>query len=132
MQLCASDNNCGELFAVLVKGMTRAPKPNEGSLRRLVVGLVVIAVVMGGIYTFFWSGLFRFHPEEETFWNLLHQKGHWYLELFISGVETILFNVLIGLVGWRYFLKPYITKRQADAVAEDHALHGIEDHDRDV
>jgi hypothetical protein len=114
------------------RGPDGAPDANDGSVRRLVVGLAVIAVVIGGIYIFFWSGLFEFHAEEETFWNLLHQKGHWYLELFISGVETILFNILIGLVGWRYFLKPYITKRQADAVAEDHALHGIEDHDHAV
>jgi hypothetical protein len=98
-------------------------------VRRLVVGLAVIALVLAGIYIFFWSGLFRFDPEEETFWNLLHQKGHWYLEMFISGVETILFDIVIGLVGWRYLLKPYIAKRQADAVAKDHALHGLEDHD---
>jgi hypothetical protein len=93
------------------------------------VGLAVIAVVVGGIYVFFWSGWFRFQPEHgETFWHLLHQKGHWYLEVFISGVETILFDILIGLIGWRYLLKPSIAKRQADAVAKDHALHGIEDH----
>jgi hypothetical protein len=102
---------------------------DSASVRRLVVGLAVIALVLAGIYIFFWSGLFRFDPEEETFWNLLHQKGHWYLEVFISGVETILFDIVIGLVGWRYLLKPYIAKRQADAVAQDHALHGIEDHD---
>jgi hypothetical protein len=101
---------------------------DSASGRRLVVGFAVIALVLAGIYIFFWSGLFRFDPEEETFWNLLHQKGHWYLEIFISGVETILFDILIGLVGWRYLLKPYIAKRQADAVAKDHALHGIEDH----
>lgn len=93
------------------------------------MGLAVIAVVLGGIYVFFWSGWFRFQPEHgETFWHLLHQKGHWYLEVFISGVETILFDILIGLIGWRYLLKPYVTRRQADAVAEDHALHGTEDH----
>jgi hypothetical protein len=102
---------------------------DSASIRRLVVGLVVIALVLAGIYIFFWSGLFRFDPEEETFWNLLHQKGHWYLEMFISGVETLLFDIVIGLVGWRYLLKPYVAKRQADAIAKDHALHGIEDHE---
>jgi len=108
--------------------MRRAEDSASG--RRLVVGIIVIAVVLVGIYVFFWSGWFRFQAEHgETFWHLLHQKGHWYLEVFISGVETILFDILIGLVGWRYLLKPYIAKRQAAAVAEDHALHGIEEHD---
>ena len=103
---------------------------DSASVRRLIVGLALIVVVLGGIYVFFWSGVFGFQSEHgETFWHLLHQKGHWYLEVFISGVETILFDILIGLVGWRYLLKPYIAKRQADAVAQDHALHGIEDHD---
>ena len=102
---------------------------DSASVRRLVVGVAVIGVVLGGIYVFFWGGMLRFQPEHgETFWHLLHQKGHWYLEVFISGVETILFDILIGLVGWRYLLKPYIAKRQAAAVAADHALHGIEDH----
>ena len=98
-------------------------------MRRLLVGIAVVAVVAVGIYVFFWSGVFRFQPEEgETFWHLLHQKGHWYLEIFISGVETLLFDILIGLVGWRYVLKPYIAHRQAQAIAQDHALHGIEAH----
>jgi hypothetical protein len=98
--------------------------------RRLLIGLAVILVVGLGIYLFFWSGLFRFQPEEgETFWHLMHQKGHWYLEVFISGVETLLFDIIIGLVGWRYLLKPYMVQRQAQAIAADHALHGIDDHD---
>ena len=102
-------------------------------MRRLFVGLAVIVVTMAAIYVFFWSGVFRFQPEEgETFWHLLHQKGHWYLEIFISGVETILFDILIGLIGWRYVLKPYIAHRQAQAVAQDHAFHGIEAHANDV
>jgi len=106
--------------------------PNVRSLR-LLVGLAVLVAAVLGIYVFFWSGVFRFQPEEgETFWHLLHQKGHWYLEIFISGVETILFDILIGLIGWRYVLKPYIAKRQAHAVAQDHALHGIEAHANDV
>jgi flagellar biosynthesis/type III secretory pathway M-ring protein FliF/YscJ len=101
--------------------------------RRLLVGLGVILAVCVVVYLFFWSGLFRFQPEEgETFWHLMHQKGHWYLEVFISGVETILFDIVIGLVGWRFLLKPYIAERQAQAIAEEHALHGIEDHDHEV
>ena len=100
--------------------------------RRLLIAVAVILLVALGIYLFFWSGLFSFQPEEgETFWHLMHQKGHWYLEVFISGVETLLFDIIIGLVGWRYLLKPYIAHRQAQAVAEDHALHGIEDHHHD-
>ena len=101
-------------------------------MRRLIVGIAVVAVVAVGIYVFFWSGAFKWQPEEETFWNLLHQKGHWYLEVFISGVETLLFDILIGLIGWRYVLKPYIAHRQAQAVAQDHELHGIEAHANDV
>jgi hypothetical protein len=87
-------------------------------------------LVVAGVCWFFWSGVFRFQPEDgETFWHLLHQKGHWYLEILISGVETILFDLVIVVVGWRYLLRPYVAQRQARAVAEDHALHGIEDHD---
>jgi hypothetical protein len=101
--------------------------------RRLLVGLGVIVVVIAIVCVFFWSGLFQFQPEEgETFWHLLHQKGHWYLEVMISGVETILFDVIVGVVGWRYLLKPYIADRQAKAIAEEHALHGIEDHDHEL
>ena len=100
--------------------------------RRLLIGLALILIVFLGIYLFFWSGLFTFQPEEgETFWHLMHQKGHWYLEVFISGIETLLFDIIIGLVGWRYLLKPYMAQRQAQAIAQDHALHGIEDHDHD-
>ena len=100
---------------------------------RLLVGIAVILVVFIVIALFFWGGLFTFQPEEgETFWHLVHQKGHWYLEVLISGVETILFDLVIGLVGWRFLLKPYIAQRQAQAIAEEHALHGIEDHDHDV
>lgn len=87
--------------------------------------LVVVIVAL-----FFWSGLFQFQPEEgETFWHLVHQKGHWYLELMISGVETILFDIIIGLVGWRYLLRPYLAEGQARAIAQEHALHGLEDHE---
>jgi hypothetical protein len=50
----------------------------------------------------------------------------------ISGVETILFDVIVGVVGWRYLLKPYIADRQARAIAEEHALYGIEDHDHEL
>ena len=97
------------------------------------MGVAVIVVAVVGIYLFFWSGLFKFQPENgETFWHLLHQKGHWYLEIFISGVETILFDVLIGLIGWRYVLKPYVAQRQEQAVSRDHALHGIDAHADDV
>jgi hypothetical protein len=94
------------------------------------LGLGIMLLVVAGVCWFFWGGVFRFQPEHgETFWHLLHQKGHWYLEILISGVETILFDLLIVVVGWRFLLKPYIAERQARAVAEDHALHGIEDHD---
>lgn len=123
MHLCALDNR----QRLVVRSMRRAR--NSASGRRLVIAVAVIGLVLGGIYVFLWSGLFQFQPEHgETFWHLLHQKGHWYLEIFITGVETLLFDILIGLIGWRYLLKPFIETRQADAIAEDHALHGIEDH----
>ena len=57
--------------------------------RRLLIAVAVILLVALGIYLFFWSGLFSFQPEEgETFWHLMHQKGHWYLEVFISETCT--------------------------------------------
>jgi hypothetical protein len=103
--------------------------PVKRTRRRFEAGVVILVLVLAAIGWFFWGG-FRFEPEHgETFWHLLHQKGHWYLEIVISGAETILFDVLIGVIGWRYLVKPYITQRQARAVAEDHALHGIDDHD---
>jgi hypothetical protein len=37
-------------------------------------------------------------------------------------------HILIGLIGWRYVVKPYIAQRQAQAVTQDHALHGIDAH----
>lgn len=105
--------------------------PLKRTRRRFEAGLLILGLVLAIIGWFFWGGAFRFQPEHgETFWHLLHQKGHWYLEIVISGVETILFDVLIGVIGWRYLLKPYIAERQARAVAEDHALHGIDHHDR--
>lgn len=132
MHVCALDNRSVARFAVHMsrtgeQGGERRPD------RRLLIGLAVILVVCLGIYLFFWSGLFRFQPEDgETFWHLMHQKGHWYLEVFISGVETLLFDIIIGLVGWRYLLKPYMAQRQAQAIAADHALHGIDDHDAEA
>jgi 4-amino-4-deoxy-L-arabinose transferase-like glycosyltransferase len=97
---------------------------------RLILGVGVLLLVVAAVWWFFWSGGFRFQPEHgETFWHLLHQKGHWYLEMVISGVETILFDLLIGVIGWRYLLRPYIAERQRRAVEDDHALHGILDHD---
>jgi hypothetical protein len=94
------------------------------------VGIGIMVLVVAGVCWFFWGGVFRFQPENgETFWHLLHQKGHWYLEILISGVETILFDLMIVVVGWRYLLRPYIAQRQARAIEEDHALHGIDDHD---
>ena len=51
---------------------TNDTDPDLRSLRRLTVGIAVVAV---GIYVFFWSGVFKWQPEEETFWNLLHQSG---------------------------------------------------------
>jgi len=130
MHLCVLDNTAVRVFAHrMSQRSTVDSDPNDRSARRLLVGLAVVVFAVACIYVFFWSGVFRFQPEEgETFWHLLHQKGHWYLEIFISGVETILFDILIGLIGWRYVLKPYIAHRQAQAIAQDHELHGIEGH----
>jgi len=62
---------------------------DSASVRRLIVGLAVIVVVLGGIYVFFWSGVFGFQPEHgETFWHLLHQKGCQLCERYESDGET--------------------------------------------
>ena len=133
MHVCALDSMSGGRFPEGVKagaGSGERALPVKRTRRRFEAGLVILVLVLAVIGWFFWGGGFRFEPEHgETFWHLLHQKGHWYLEIVISGVETILFDVLIGVIGWRYLLKPYIAERQARAVAEDHALHGIDDHD---
>ena len=100
--------------------------------KRIVGAAVVLGVVILVVSLFFWGGLFRFDPEEETFWVLIHQKGHWYLEILISGVETLIFDLFIGVVAWQLLLKPYIRDRQARLVAEEHELHGIEDHDHEL
>ena len=133
MHVCALDNTSVEGFP-LYMSTTSDEQRHDGRLdRRLFIGLAIILLVVLGIYLFFWSGVFKFQSEDgETFWHLMHQKGHWYLEVFISGIETLLFDIIIGLVGWRYLLKPYIAQRQAQAVAADHALHGIEHHEEDA
>jgi hypothetical protein len=133
MHVCALDNRSVARFPVHMSRTGDDQTVERNPDRRLLIGLAVILVVCLGIYLFFWSGLFRFQPEDgETFWHLMHQKGHWYLEVFISGVETLLFDIIIGLVGWRYLLKPYMAQRQAQAIAADHALHGIDDHDAEA
>lgn len=132
MHVCALDSMRPERSTVAVSAVTdqrEADHQTKQPRGRLLVGLLLLLLVVGLVYWFFWGGGFRFEPEEETFWHLLHQKGHWYLEILISGVETILFDVLIGVIGWRYLLKPYIAERQRRAVEEDHALHGIDDHE---
>lgn len=130
MHVCDLDNTRLGWFPADVE--TSSHHRDEGRPRtRLLLGAGILLLVVAGIGWFFWGGGFRFQPEHgETFWHLLHQKGHWYLEIVISGLETLLFDLLIGVVGWRYLMKPYIATRQARAVAEDHVLHGIEDHDR--
>lgn len=133
MHVCDLDSMGVERFPGGVSAATdgRDGRPPVRRARhRFEAGLVILLIVLAAVGWFFWGGGFRFEPEHgETFWHLLHQKGHWYLEIVVSGVETILFDVLVGVIGWRYLLKPYITERQARAVAEDHALHGIDDHD---
>ena len=132
MHVCALDSMRVRRFPVGVdmstdlRGDVR-PRTRRG---RLLLGVGLLLFVIAAVSWFFWGGGFRFQPEHgETFWHLLHQKGHWYLEMFISGVETIVFDLLIGVIGWRYLVKPYIAARQRRAIEEDHALHGIEDHD---
>jgi hypothetical protein len=134
MHVCALDSMSVEGFPVRVSART-TDQQDEGSLskrprRRLWLAFFVFLLVAAFIYWFLWGGGWRFDPEHgETFWHLIHNKAHWYLELVITGVEIILFDLLIGIIGWRFLLKPYIAERQKRAVEEDHALHGIEDHD---
>jgi hypothetical protein len=132
MHVCALDSMRVWRFPVGVDVSTHQRGDDRPRYRRgrLILGVGVLLLVVAAVWWFFWSGGFRFQPEHgETFWHLLHQKGHWYLEMVISGVETILFDLLIGVIGWRYLLRPYIAERQRRAVEDDHALHGILDHD---
>ena len=41
----------------------------------------------------------------ETFWTLLHDKAHWEFELFVGGVEMIIFDVLVGCIAWPFVKK---------------------------
>lgn len=43
--------------------------------------------------------------DQETFWTLLHDKGHWEFELFVGFVEMLVFDVLVGLLLWPFIKK---------------------------
>ena len=92
MHICVLDNMSRAGFPELMATISRDSTSGSVTRRtlRLLVGIAVVLVVFIVIALFFWGGLFTFQPEEgETFWHLVHQKGHWYLEVLISGVETI-------------------------------------------
>jgi len=44
--------------------------------------------------------------EKETFWTLLFDLAHWEFEIFLM----VLFDFVIGFVGWRYILRPLLNK----------------------
>jgi hypothetical protein len=43
--------------------------------------------------------------EPETFRSLLHDRAHWQFELFVGGIEMVVFDLLIGAL-----LFPFIKK----------------------
>ena len=44
--------------------------------------------------------------EKETFWTLFTDLAHWEFEIFLM----VLFDFVIGFVGWRYVLRPLLNK----------------------
>ena len=99
---------------------------------QLIAGItIVLGVILAG-YLFFFQNDGYWVGGGESFSELLHDKGHWYLELFIGFIEIVIVDVLLLFVGWKLLLKPYIAERHAQAIAEEHDLHGIEEHDHEL
>jgi hypothetical protein len=63
----------------------------------------------------------------ETFSSLLCNKAHWEFELFVGLIETIVIDLVFGLLLWKGFIKPYITRKRKELIEEEHRLHGIKD-----
>lgn len=94
-----------------------------------------VALVIGTWYFFF--GNHSFWAEDgESFGELWHEKGHWYLELAIGTIQIFVIDIFIGLVVWRLVLKPYLANRHRTDIAEiveaEHDIHDYEhDHEED-
>ena len=52
-------------------------------------------------YKFEWINM-----EKETFWTLFFDIAHWEFEIFLM----VLFDFVLGFVGWRYILQPILKK----------------------
>jgi hypothetical protein len=55
--------------------------------------------------------------QPETFWTLLHDGAHWEFELFVGLVETVIFDVLIGLMLWPFVKKHWQHHVERDKLA---------------
>ena len=62
--------------------------------------------------------------ERETFWQLLKDPAHWEMELVVGLAETIVIDLLIGLLIWRKLIKPKWEAR----IHREHKIHDLEDH----
>lgn len=55
----------------------------------------------------------------ETFSYLLRDKAHWEFELLVGLIETIIIDLVFGVLIWKMILKPYLCKRKKDIFNED-------------
>lgn len=84
-----------------------------------------IAIVLGIGYFFF--GNHGFWAEGgESFGDLWHEKGHWYLELAVGSIQVLVIDVFFGLIVWRLVIRPHIHR---DIEHADHDHEVDEDHD---
>lgn len=60
----------------------------------------------------------------ETYWELMKSPGHWWFELTLELLTTLVFSLLIAKFLWPS-IKSHITKT---TIEEEHEHHGFEDH----
>ena len=80
----------------------------------------VLALVVGAWYFFFGPHDF-WAKDGESFWDLWHEKGHWYLELAIGTIQILVVDVFLGLSVWRLGIRPHI-HRDITHADHDHAI----------
>ena len=52
--------------------------------------------------------------DPETFRSLLHDRAHWEFELFVGGIEMIVFDLIIGVI-----IAPFVLKHWKHHLARD-------------
>lgn len=67
----------------------------------------------------------------ETYWELMRDPSHWFFELTLEVLTSLVFGFVVAKLAWPRF-KRYVTSLQSRAISEEHDIHGIEDHDHEL